>query len=307
MPHRESQVLAIFGKGAVDYLKRKHRGGVSGAKGARFEDIFAVVKIAEYASNLQEHCKDVSIEGQAQMYFVDDLVIRGTKAATELCYQLKNSGDLRWGRGEKSIADDFEQQLRLSRELGYSAARVNLVVSDKEKAQQMQGCLPSHLQDHVDVLWFPWEGAPNVLCRLWPDKVASLSWLSKFECPDSQQISDLLTVLLGVWASCDGVVYVSDVIDEARRLSPLFLRPPVPDEQLQRGLRDEFKNALEQIDNFSYDIAKGFFRCEAVFPNGGQVKRTFPYDCLSEQFDQFQDFVIRNKPRIFDEIGMWLI
>lgn len=52
----EDAVIAAIedclGKDAAKYAANKHRGGSSGAKGARYEDFFLAVKVAEAAAAL---------------------------------------------------------------------------------------------------------------------------------------------------------------------------------------------------------------------------------------------------------------
>ncbi len=207
---RESLVSELFGTDTVTYLKNKHRGGVSGGKGTRYEDFFAVIQVAEYARRLGSDCGLVSLEAQAPVYFIDDLVVREQgDPPIECCFQLKNSPSVAWGSGEKSIADDCKKQLQLAAAAALPAPGVVLVTSDGECAQSLQASIPVELSGAVEVRWFPWADTANVLCKLWPAEMEAVAWLSKQENPNFQEVSDVFTVLLGVWGAQGGNVVVS--------------------------------------------------------------------------------------------------
>lgn len=302
MPFRESFVASTFGEKELTYLKYKHRGGVSGAKGTRYEDIFAVVQVAEYARQLSSDCDVVSLEAQAPMYFIDDLVVRERGNPVERCFQLKNSPHVTWGTGEKCIADDCQKQLTLSRAVGEAAPSIVLVTSDAECAALLRATVPADLSGAVEVRWFPWEESTNVLCNLWLKEMEAVAWLSKHENPNFQEVSEVLKVLLGVWVSHNGSVVVAELIEEARNLSPTLIRPLVSDEVVLEVLAEDFKNALARIDNFSYSIVKGFFCWEFSFANGSAERGVFAQDCLSESFRKFIDRIVRRQPVTFEEI-----
>lgn len=300
---RESLVSQLFGVDVVTYLKNKHRGGVSGGKGTRYEDLFAVVQVAEHARRLGPDSGSVSLEAQVPVYFIDDLVVREQgDPPVECCFQLKNSPSVTWGSGEKSIADDCLKQLQLFAAAGLPTPDVVLVTSDLECASSLKAGIPVELSGAVDVWWFPWADNVNVLCNLWPAAMESVAWLSKHKNPNFQEVSDVLKLLLGVWVSQSGNVVVADLIEEARKLSPALIRPLVPDEIALQALTEEFKNALAEIENFSYSIVKGFFCWEFSFTNGSVQRGIFGQDCLSESFRKFQDRIVRQRPVTFEEI-----
>lgn len=301
---RESLISGLFGAEAVTYLKNKHRGGVSGEKGTRYEDVFAVVQAAEQARSLGCECFLAMLEAQAALYFVDDLIVRVSSSGppAESCFQLKNASGVSWGSGDKSLADDCLRQWSLFSAACHHAGRVVVVVSDPVCAQSLKDTVPPQLTTKVEVLWFPWAESTNVLCRLWPEELSALAWLSKHEDPDFQQVSDVLTVLLGVWVSCGGTVVVADLIRHARALSPSLIRSLVPDDEVWLAVRDEFKKALAEVENFSYSVVKGFFCWEYVCPNGSLQRGVFSHDCLSESFSRFQDRIVRQKPATFEEL-----
>ncbi len=221
---RECIVFQQFGAEAVTYLRRKHTGGVSGEKGTRYEDLFAVTLIAEQAYRLNGLCDGVNLEAQAPMYFVDDLVVREDGNTIEQCFQLKNSPNIIWGRGKKSITDDFERQLVISKAAGLPPPKIALVTSDAKCSASLQATIPASLSGAAEVRWFPWAETTNLLCYTWPETMKAIAWLSKHESPNAQELSEVLTILLGVWAARGGNARTPR---RPRRLRATHVNPPV--------------------------------------------------------------------------------
>jgi hypothetical protein len=140
------------------------------------------------------------------------------------------------------------------------------------------------------------------MCQLWPTEMEAVAWLSKYEAPNFQQVSDVLTVLIGVWSSEDGNIVVSALIEKARNLSPTLIRPLVADDVVQEALTTKFKNALAAINNFSYSTLKGLLAWKFSFPNGSSQQGIFSQDCLSDSFKKFQDRIVKLQPTNFEEI-----
>lgn len=95
-------------------LKQKHTGGKSAKKGQRYEDYFALYKIAKNASEIyNKKVDDVEILDQVQNCFVDDIVIVKKKANKITCdfYQLKDTVKLHWN---KRLLSDFNNQKKYS-------------------------------------------------------------------------------------------------------------------------------------------------------------------------------------------------
>lgn len=298
----ERLVADLFGDQAVDYLRHKHTGGGNGAKGTRYEDLFAVSLIADCARALNGVCGRMHFESQASMHFVDDLITVDQQSQVQHCHQLKNSSNVVWGTGERCIRTDFERQLELSRANGYASVELVLVVSDQDSAEKLAAKIPAELAATTKVLWFPWEEAPTKLCEIWPDKLRGLAWLSRHANPDFQRVAEVLCVMGAAWVACGCRASASDMIAQARSLSPQLIRPLVSDAEIMACVRGDFQETLAKIDNFSYSIVKGFFTWEFFHPNGGATRGIFPEDCLSDQFRKFQERVVRRAPATPDEI-----
>jgi|tagenome__1003787_1003787.scaffolds.fasta_scaffold20810566_3 hypothetical protein len=106
----DETVQSACGQVALEYLKNKHLGGISGQKGTRYEDYYAVFRLAEYAGAAYstggglDGSETTRFMSQVEKCFVDDLVIEEMGRQQELFHQLRNVRSLSWGDGEKSLA-----------------------------------------------------------------------------------------------------------------------------------------------------------------------------------------------------------
>jgi hypothetical protein len=80
--------FAALQTGAVVKRANKHRGGLSGKKGSRYEDYFAVSQCIVHALPVLQHIDQVTLTPQADAW-VDDLVVHHNQHVHY--YQLKNS------------------------------------------------------------------------------------------------------------------------------------------------------------------------------------------------------------------------
>lgn len=298
----EHLVRQLLDDDAIKYLHNKHRGGSSGAKGSRYEDLFAVVKIAEISRDKGGESDNTSVCSQAPHFFVDDLVISEAPRSVQSCHQLKNSSNVSWTGGDHPIALDFERQYALSRAAGFATTSILLVVSDPASAEELARDIPENIRPFTSVKWFPWETSAVRLCELWPDQLEALAWLSKHEKPDFNQLSEVLSILLGSWVALGGEVSVQAVIDRARNCSPTLIRPLIADCEVEATVRQDFIEILAKINHFSYSMVKGFFTWAYCPPNGTETRGVYPQDCLSGQFANFQERVVKRRPLTFDEM-----
>jgi hypothetical protein len=111
--YEDRKIEDLFGAATLEYLKKKNQGGVSNNKGNTYENFFAVYQLALLAKDVIEDSKDIYLSSQV-CSFVDDLIINRVDENTLQHHQLKNSLNIKWGTGEKSICDDFRKQFRLN-------------------------------------------------------------------------------------------------------------------------------------------------------------------------------------------------
>lgn len=298
----ESRIARLLGAETLHYLQKKHRGGVSGSKGVRYEDVFAVVQIAQAAREFGRRCEAVRVEAQVPLRFVDDLLVSDEPAGVRRYHQLKNSASVAWGAGLRSIAGDFSEQMMLSRKLGEGAIQLILVVADPELAKRLEADIPGAIQDHARVVWFPWEDRLLHLCERWSPELSALAWLSKHSEPTFHDLYEVLGILCGSWAVSGGRTSALDLIEAARRSSPTLIRPLAAPEHVECCLAPEFVATLARIENFSYSIVKGFFAWEARHSNGSVSSGVLAHDCLSESFKAFQSRMVKLAPSTFESM-----
>lgn len=287
------------------YLQKKHLGGRSGAKGGRYEDIFAAVQIAESARLKGAAAEEVTIESQVPLCFIDDLLMIDVELAKRTYFQLKNTATLTWNAGTHSLKKDCALQGHLCQARNESESKCVIVTSDRETARQLADTMPAEIRAFTRVQWFPWEPAPTILCQRWPSELSALSWLSKHETPSFHDVAEVLSVLQAAWimkSGDNGAVTALDVIKAARSFSPTLIRPLISDEEAKRALQDNFKATLARVENFSYSVVKGFFTWQYLHPNGSVSSGVLSHDCLSEHFRAFQSRLVKLAPLTFDSM-----
>jgi|JI8StandDraft_2_1071088.scaffolds.fasta_scaffold213479_1 hypothetical protein len=75
-PRGDAQLIReLLDDDTLSYLGNKHRDGTCGAKGVRYEDVFAAVRIAEAAFTKGVACGEVTLEARHALSFIDDLLV----------------------------------------------------------------------------------------------------------------------------------------------------------------------------------------------------------------------------------------
>jgi hypothetical protein len=125
--------------------------------------------------------------------------------------------------------------------------------------------------------------------------------LCAFSEPDPDKIECVATVLLGAWASTDkSGASVKEILETAQKCQPSYIRSF--GQQMQ--IDTEVANILNQIENFTYNLTKGFLHWEYA---NGLEEGTLPYSIESDKFQRFQELIKRNKPTSFEDIEAFLI
>ena len=94
------EIRKHFDNATLKYLHNKNRGGNSGQKGNRYEDYFAVYKLAQLARDILQAGSSIRFSSQL-LAFVDDLIIKHDSNLEN--YQLKNSSSVSWNQGNHPI------------------------------------------------------------------------------------------------------------------------------------------------------------------------------------------------------------
>ena len=86
-----------LGKQALKDLENQSKGGQNNAKGNRYEQFFAVYKLAKFYKYTKSDELEISSQEKA---FVDDLVILNRSTNTKYSYQLKDSTRVYWNKSK---------------------------------------------------------------------------------------------------------------------------------------------------------------------------------------------------------------
>jgi hypothetical protein len=291
-----SAIDVLFGSEGVKYIERKHRGGSSGAKGTHYEDVFLAIKVAEAAANIVDGTSREwpYITGQ-YCCFVDDVRI-SLRTKTEY-FQLKNLTTVpSWTSGEHPIAEDFYKQYQLSMKLEEPNPATILVVPEVTFVDRLGQNMPVHIRDFSSVCHFPSFSSPDLL--VWEvDWVRDM--LRKLSVDENATIDQLFGLLGALLMACRASQHgdsACDIVDHVARMHPNQIRV-IPDPgNWNLRLRPDFQKILAQIPGLDYRMERGFFHW-----SGLGTSQTFVFNCLSNEFNRFQEDVESRQPTTFEE------
>lgn len=291
----------LVGVSAFNHLKAKNLGGTNNFKGGRYEEFFGAHRIARLARKLITEQEDSAVEWQGDC-FVDDFVVRRDSRASFKGYQLKNAASVSWTSG--TIATDFKLQHNVSIAEGYTDVRLRLVCSDQSVVQALKKSVPSTISGFSKPTYFPYE--ERVMQLLWTHSwmVDDFGFLSKKEHPTKIDAQEVASVMMGAWSAKAPKANVSEVINQARDMSPTIMRSVKSDEDAKLRLLPEFVSALHSLPDFSYDIMKGFMRWSSM---GGSTTGVLSFDCFHEKFVKLQRHIVGLSPKSFQDIEGVLI
>ena len=297
--YTQEQIEQLFDKDVIKYLKKKNEGGFNNQKGNTYENLFAVYQIALLSRQSIDNNCHIKLYSQI-LSFVDDLIIDFQKENSLKHYQLKNSPNITWGTGKKSICDDFQSQYILNQSISRNS-ELHLVVSDRESKNKLAKNIPEEIKVYSQVLYFPYEASLIKFITRESNFREAIVYLSAFENPEPDKIECVVKVLLGAWVSSDlSGVFLIDILKNAQACNPSYIRSFCIDCQLD----PEVENILNQIDNFSYNLTKGFLHWSYA---DGLEEGTLPYSIDTDRFRQFQDLIKRDHPTSFDQLEVFLI
>ena len=292
-------IETLFDKDTCDYLARKHIGGTSGEKGNTYENFFAVYQLAKLAGEGIGGSSNIAIASQIQA-FVDDLIIAMNDVSLFRHYQLKNSPSVAWGKGLRSIADDFEKQYQLNRAVS-KTSELNLVVSDSDLQNRLAASLPPAISPYSQVGYFPYDSNLLKVIAQKPSFRKALEDLSAFNNPESDKVECVAMVLLGAWISSGKSGNLIEILQKAQQCQPSYIRSL---SGVEAELDAEVIKIMDEIPDFTYILSKGFLHWEF---QGGLDKGTLRYSCETEEFQRFQELIRQNSPTSFEAIEGFLL
>lgn len=297
--YTNEQVQTLFGAQALEYLRSKNTGGISSSKGIKYEDIFAVYQLALLSRCVIECNQAINILSQC-FAFVDDLVIDCQADTLLRHYQLKNSSNIVWGEGDKTIRDDFEKQYALNKVISKNS-EIFLVVSSQKLRERLNKNIPESIKPYSRVLYFSYDNDLPKIIDKEVDFKRSIEYLCAFEHPEPDKLECVASVLLGAWiASSKSTTSVIDILRKAQEFVPSYIRC------FQTGLKldSEVEEILNNIDFFTYKVSRGFLCWEF---QDGLEEGILSYSLETERFQKFQELLKKNRPTCFEELEVFLI
>jgi hypothetical protein len=299
----EQAMTVLLGKDAVRSLANRTRGGQSAYKGHRYEHLFGAHRIARLSRELIQRGEDACVEWQSNG-FVDDFVVRRDRRASFKGYQLKNSPNVSWTAENSSIASAFAWQYALSAAENYTDVRLRLVCSDAETVAVLRNTVPQPIAGYSRALFFPYTEHPLQLLQEHDWMATDFAYLSRSEAPNRVEIDQVVSLLVGAWFRMAPKALVSEVIAQARDMSPTLLRALRPDADAQNALSQDARAVLDGVTNFSYAIRRGFLHWSAL---SGSTQGVLSFDCFTAKFEAWQQRLVQAKPRTFEELEGTLV
>lgn len=297
--YEDSNIETLFGPATLKYLKNKNQGVISNNKGNTYENFFAVYQLALLAKDVIEDSKNIYFLSQV-CSFVDDLIINHINEDTLQHYQLKNSPNINWGTGGKSICDDFRKQFQLNESIS-KKSEISLVVSFSALQSELDNKMPEDIKSYSQVKHFHYDSSLIKVINQEPEFKKAVEYLCCFDNPEQDKIDCVASVLLGAWCSSDrSNVSVLNVLEKAQNCNPSYVRSFTGDKEMD----SDVKEILDRIEFFTYRFSKGFLHWEY---KSGLDEGTLPYSCVTERFTKFQNLVREKRPRSFDELESFLI
>ena len=225
------------------YLENKHRGGISGEKGSKYESFYTTFKVADYLSTttgVDGDIPEVLFQSQVMAY-LDDLLI--TDNTRRIYHQIKNVANFRW----PSVEGDFIKQKDASEQAGENYKLV-LVYSDSKFNKDV----PIDLEPCTDFSYFPYDPSIYTVIEKSSDFKSALKRILKFANPSDDKLYALAVCILGYWIGNDmqkGLTLKNfkDCIVSNSNISTIFDR--------DISISNECRRILDSIPGFSYTIS----------------------------------------------------
>ncbi|NOU23474.1 MAG: hypothetical protein HOO93_17130 [Methyloglobulus sp.] len=289
-----NQIESVFDESVSAYVANKNRGGRSNQAGNKYENFYAIGQIAKLIQAYLTNGEQTTIKTQ-HLGFVDDIVIQYQEKHNQDHFQLKDTPSVTWGRGFKSLADDFEKQKTLNDSQGVLDTQLSLVCSNSNNADKLNESIPSSIKDFSQAVFFPSAEQINQLLQIFPDFKESLEAICVNHDPD--KLEALSRAILVEWYDSTGQHTIGDIISQLSQRPFSYLR--TQEAQIDRQLAI----IVEHIQGFSYSLKSGFF-----FWNYQDNLETgvIPYPVMSTEFNNLQQRIIEQRPTTFDELEAFL-
>jgi hypothetical protein len=288
----------LFGPDEVKRIKARHVGGLSGQKGTRFEDLFAVSRLAKELSLCYSRSTFDNVRGaivRAQMFaIIDDLSVQVKKPRMIEHYQLKNVAQLRWASGSPSIEEDFIRQKQLCNRAKVKS-RLSLVVPSRALRNKLQKTARLKVARCATVIFFPYEHVSllvqsnqefrNALIRLSPFTLATA---------ENDKLLSLATFICGHWFTADNEISIEGLAGAMESDAGAFSRPM----RGNRPMPSDVSRFLSEVPRFKWTLSKGFL----FWKYGNTDSGRYPHHCWTSEFARLLRRIRQIQPKTFEAI-----
>jgi hypothetical protein len=236
------------------YLANKHRGGEANARGALYEDCYAVFQIVSCIARYKASLDGVALQTQLEDTYVDDLLI--AHPDKNVYHQLKNTQNLSWNTrsSERTITSDFENQINVCRGRNEAFA-LKLVYS--AAGSQVGENIPESIQEYTSAEYFPYEEDLNGLILISNEFMDALRQISvNGENATIDELANVAQVFLGVWRGCGNNhrVSLSEIVTRAEQTKHFNLNI------FSDGtISDACREVLDNIEGLRYHVSGRMF------------------------------------------------
>ncbi len=279
----------IVGSDKDEYLLNKNKGGDNFEKGRDYEIHFAVGRLAELVDIYLTKGKELKAQSQKPGFFVDDLVIDYSTKKRK-AWQLKDVAKLSWGSGTRkgTIGFDFYNQIHNN---PGKKEELALVVSSKRLCEKLEKDKPTVLQS-CEVEFFPNSTLLDLIRE--GHLFSPLSKIARSSSPSHALLKEIANLLIARWREQNGQIKTSELLPINGY--PNLLRTAHPEAKAKGILQQQVKTILDAIPGFKYEIDRGFFHCSYL----ETTRQTLGFDCFSQKFKTVQDWIVENKPTVFE-------
>lgn len=199
------------------YLKNKHRGGKSNAKGNRYENYYAVFQIALLLKSYHERLDDVCLATQLSDTFVDDLLI-DIENSIKTYHQIKDVNKLTWDTGR--LIYDFHRQKETCLE-NKETFSLKLVHSNQDNQRKLVE-IPKEFSDSTKVEFFPAHNELGQLLWNYPPFKDAIAEIVADGNNNDDVLYGVAGSILGAWESvnADNLISLKQIRENISKINP---------------------------------------------------------------------------------------
>lgn len=237
------------------YLINKHKGGEANAKGALYEDCYAVFQIVSCIAKYKVALNSVALQAQIEDTFVDDLLI--VHPDKNVYHQLKNTKSLTWKTKSsgRTIISDFEKQMQDCQDRDEAFALKLVYSATNSKVGER---IPGSIQEFTTTEFFPYQEDLNSLILISKEFTEALKQISVYR-SSMDDLANVAQVFLGVWVGCgrNHRVSLSEIVARAERTRHFNLNIFE-----NRTISEACREVLDKIDGLRYYVRGRMFYWE---------------------------------------------